>query len=308
MLANKKIPEFQVVFTNEMDVTETKDYLEINEEDIVIIVMGATGSGKSSFIKNATGYDLRIGEEADSCTQNLQVIRMLHGDRKIYLVDTPGFNDTNTSDIKIFNLIANWLRDRFINDVYVSGVVYLHKISDTRIGGIARRNFQVFEQLCGRECFHKVMLATTMWNEETEEDGQKKETQLKDRYFKSMMQQDAKLRRLDDDQDSAQRLLTAVINNATNLCPLLLQKELVSLHKSLPETHAGQYLYRKLGDILCTKQDKLAQLHSNSAEAGDALLEFVQLQKEIQEIMKEMQENRLSMPTRLMQFLQSRFR
>ncbi len=37
--------------------------------------------------------------------------------QKVVLVDTPGFDDTHTSDTKVLNMIANWLKD---TSVFVS--------------------------------------------------------------------------------------------------------------------------------------------------------------------------------------------
>jgi predicted GTPase len=38
-----------------------------NDEDIFIAVMGMTGAGKSSFISNVAGVDLRVGHGLSAC-------------------------------------------------------------------------------------------------------------------------------------------------------------------------------------------------------------------------------------------------
>ncbi|PPR06717.1 hypothetical protein CVT24_013037, partial [Panaeolus cyanescens] len=59
-----------------MVVSEVTDSLELSESDILIAVMGPTGAGKSTFIKNATGYHkVEIGDDLASCTRKIHVFR-----------------------------------------------------------------------------------------------------------------------------------------------------------------------------------------------------------------------------------------
>jgi predicted GTPase len=93
-------------------------------------VMGPTGSGKSnvrdiSYIVFSTSPGLKIidtitnqpgrraGSRLKSCTTEVCAVRLLnhpvHGDRLVF-VDTPGFNDTNKSDLEILQMVSNWLQ------------------------------------------------------------------------------------------------------------------------------------------------------------------------------------------------------
>lgn len=71
-----------------------------------------TGSGKSSFINLVRGSNLRVGEDLESCTTEVQtsVVFELDGKRTI-LVDTPGFDDTAKSDAEVLSVIADSLND-----------------------------------------------------------------------------------------------------------------------------------------------------------------------------------------------------
>ena len=55
----------------------------------------------------------RAGSCLESCTTEVRAVRLfnhpLHGDR-IVLVDTPGFDDTNKSDLEILQMVSNWLQ------------------------------------------------------------------------------------------------------------------------------------------------------------------------------------------------------
>ena len=90
--------------------------------------MGATGSGKSSvrirnarsvhilicrliqFIGVASGSQLPVGMGLESCTAEVQLSNEFIVDgRRVILIDTPGFDDTNISDAETLNRIAVFL-------------------------------------------------------------------------------------------------------------------------------------------------------------------------------------------------------
>ncbi|KAF9032982.1 P-loop containing nucleoside triphosphate hydrolase protein [Panaeolus papilionaceus] len=288
--------------------TEVQDSLELSEDDFIIAVMGPTGAGKSTFIRNATGYDkLEIGDDLESCTSEIHVIRF--GDSDIYIVDTPGFNDTNRTDLDIFKLISEWLEKRFTNQVYLSGLIYLHRISDNRMGGTTLKNFQIFEKLCGKDCFHKVTLATTMWDDVDEDTGKERERQLRDDYFSYVVRNGARFERLQNSPESAKGLIEEIINDATDLRPLSLQKELVAYNKDLRHTDAGRKMYDKLDDVLRSHHAALQQLNrdlrTEKSEQVQILLkkEHEELTQELMALIADMQYMQLGLPTRLRNFI-----
>ena len=58
----------------------------------------------------ASGSDLRIGTDLESCTAEVQLADEFTLDgRTVILIDTPGFDDTNKSDTDILKLIAAFL-------------------------------------------------------------------------------------------------------------------------------------------------------------------------------------------------------
>lgn len=58
----------------------------------------------------ASGSDLRIGTELESCTSEVQLANEFTLDgRAVVLIDTPGFDDTEKSDTDILKLIAAFL-------------------------------------------------------------------------------------------------------------------------------------------------------------------------------------------------------
>lgn len=65
----------------------------------------------------------------------------------VYLVDTPGFDDTNLSNTDVLREIATWLTGSCNNEVKLNGILYLHRITDPRMGGSAKKNLFMFKKL-----------------------------------------------------------------------------------------------------------------------------------------------------------------
>jgi hypothetical protein len=53
----------------------------------------------------------------------------------VYLIDTPGFDDTNRSDTEVLKEIARWLVASYKGKILLNGIIYLHRITDIRMQG-----------------------------------------------------------------------------------------------------------------------------------------------------------------------------
>jgi hypothetical protein len=61
----------------------------------------------------ATGDDGGVGHDLESCTTEISIVKFQcpeRSDLDVLFVDTPGFDDTNKSDVEILNMIADWLK------------------------------------------------------------------------------------------------------------------------------------------------------------------------------------------------------
>lgn len=63
---------------------------------------------------------VKVGHDLDSCTSAIQQVIVQHPtkkDRRIVLVDTPGFDDTYVNDVEILKSIAEWLADAYVQNL-----------------------------------------------------------------------------------------------------------------------------------------------------------------------------------------------
>ncbi|KAF4462599.1 heterokaryon incompatibility [Fusarium albosuccineum] len=209
--------------------------------------MGMTGAGKSTFISLCTGQDVPVGHKLHACTQDVAIYKCpLFPPADVYLVDTPGFDDTNRSDTDVLKEIATWLTLTYEKNMKLSGILYLHRITDPRVGGSARRNLCMFRNLCGAEGVKNVLLVTTMWELVEASEGRRREKELVNTgdFWGLLIAQGAKFRRHDNSRQSGMRLLDELVRKSRVV--MRIQKEMVSEHKPLDQTEAGIELESEL--------------------------------------------------------------
>ncbi|KAG6826273.1 hypothetical protein H0H92_000466, partial [Tricholoma furcatifolium] len=139
------------------------------ETDIVIVTIGPTGSGKSTFISYLAGQVIGLAEQrSESTTTQIQHLIIPHPtdeSRRIILVDTPGFDDSYTPDFEILERVATWIGQSYNTATKFTGVVYLHAMNQPRMFGTAQRTLNVLDQLMGGSATKNIVLATTTWGD-----------------------------------------------------------------------------------------------------------------------------------------------
>ncbi|ETS75752.1 hypothetical protein PFICI_12696 [Pestalotiopsis fici W106-1] len=217
--------------------------------DILIAVMGITGSGKSTFISHCTRHSISASaglhsEPDDLDTQEVSVYpcKADIGDN-IYLIDTPGFDDTELDDAQVLRKIATWVGETYQQKIYLRGILYLHRIIDIRMQGAAIRNLFMFKKLCGQNAIKNIILVTTMWEDVKPEAGQQRENELRTtpQYWGEMIAKGASMVRHQNNHNSARSIIQTLLNKTTKTT-LAIQREMVDEKKELQDTSAGREL------------------------------------------------------------------
>ncbi|KAK7682607.1 hypothetical protein QCA50_014407 [Cerrena zonata] len=258
--------------------------------DIMIAVMGATGTGKSTFINMASGGNNAVGNTLMSCTSNVTYSDCTVDGRQIVLIDTPGFDDTNVSDTDILKMIALQLEIGYEQGITLSGILYLHRISDTRMGGTSRRNFKMFRKLCGDDTLKNVLIVTTMWGivETSIGEAREKELATNELLFKPALDKGAAMVRHDNTPVRAQEILRIIMKN--HPAPLRIQRELVDEGKTITETAAGEELGREFAALVKKHKEEMQQVRDEMKEAL-AQRDF-ETKKELEECERKLQAER----------------
>lgn len=266
--------------------------------------MGVTGSGRSSFISLCTGKPVRIGHDLiackrvepkpSRCTEDVLTVvgtsivdvyaYEVSAERTIYLIDTPGFDDSTRSDTQVLSEIAAWLGDCYKNKILLHGILYLHRITDIRMQGSAKKNLLMFKQLCGQDALRKVILVTTMWDKllGRESEGASREKELMDtpEFWGWMLAKGSSSHRHDNTEFSARNIVDLLARHNEPIATDL-QKQLVDESRTLDQTSAGQHLEGELRlemekwarERRETEQQILAAIQQRDREAEEAMRE-----------------------------------
>ncbi|KAF7542239.1 hypothetical protein G7Z17_g11758 [Cylindrodendrum hubeiense] len=241
--------------------------------DIVVAIMGMTGSGKSTFISLCTNEDVTIGHNLTGCTQEIKIYKCPWSlDVDIYLADTPGFDDTNRSDTDVLTDIATWLTKSYTQNVKLNGIIYLHRITDPRMQGSAKKNLFMFKKLCGTSVLENVALISTMWEAVAQADGERREKELINtaEFWGVLIKHGAKVDRHQNIRGSAIRLLKHFVKNKQ--MTMSIQKEMVSENKDLDQTQAGIELeseYRKEKEKFTRELEETRRMMKEALVARD---------------------------------------
>ena len=200
----------------------------------------------------------------------------------VRFIDTPGFDDTDTKDSDILKII--WEHISSIDGLRLSGLLYLHRITDDRVGGTAMKNLRMFQKLVGNDSMKNVILVTTMWGKlQPSDDGDARVKQLTEtgNFWGGMITSGARHERYNGTEVDARRIIRTMLDNAP--CKLQIQQELEQGQK-LADTAAGKEVSDRLETLKAHHAEEIAELKkelSLAAEKGNE-----KLQQELQALYK----------------------
>ncbi|EDU47113.1 hypothetical protein PtrV1_06726 [Pyrenophora tritici-repentis] len=228
-------------------------------------VMGMTGAGKSTFIEYCTKPPERLSDDGlFSCTSRVSIHTTVIQGRTVHLLDTPGFNDSRQSDGEVLQELAFWLTAAYERDIKLSGIVYLHCITNIRLQGTAARALEAFKKMCGKEAYKGVVLATTMWNMVPVKDIAKAGIRHKEFYEKirhDVIQEGGRLVRLSAGEMDAMKILHHIVQKDQRFT-LAFQRELVDEGRLIYETEAGNVLFDHLNERFQSLQTMTDEAHT----------------------------------------------
>jgi hypothetical protein len=260
-----------------------------------------------------------VGHDLHSCTKKVALVRVPYPPDKthdVVLLDTPGFNDTFMDDTKILNMISKWLANKYVSDfrhpspgltIYsyragktIAGLIYLHDITHTRMLGTARKNFTIFQKLCGEDAFKNITLIMTNWVQVEEALRKQREKQLCDIYWNDMLGRGSSVVPFRNDLKEAWNIVTAVAEKVP-LNVIQIQRELVDLGRAIPETRAGIALRTQLSEFLEQQRARARTLRKNPTKGTKA--EYKSTVERIKNIVSQIQQLKVPISVKILRFL-----
>ncbi|KAK0711808.1 P-loop containing nucleoside triphosphate hydrolase protein, partial [Lasiosphaeris hirsuta] len=210
-----------------------------------------TGAGKTTFARAASGNDeLQVGHSIYPCTQDPQVVRFNLDNHPILLIDTPGFDDDDRTDVQILEDIAKWMaKEGYLKGSdQLDGLILLHPVTMHRLGGTERRRMRLLQNLLGQNAYKRIIIATTMW--ERIKDEKDVEIGLKGRekdIWHDLISKGVKIKKHYNTRDSAHKIIREIIRLSEKYGKLepLIQEELAE-DPRLVETTAGKSVKKDL--------------------------------------------------------------
>lgn len=193
----------------------------------------------------------------------------------VYLVDTPGFNDTWRSDADILKEIAFIMSRLYRQGIKLAGILNLHRILDNRVTGSSLKSFKILQKLCGPEGAARVFLVTTMWQlVETGKldphEAESRELRLAStpEFWGCMNQQGSQIKQWRGNKSSALSIIRELIelNEKEGYLTQQIQREIVDERKRFQETSAGHELWNEWKTAETEYAKKLTSLQRDGGE------------------------------------------
>ncbi|KAF2690595.1 hypothetical protein K458DRAFT_382157 [Lentithecium fluviatile CBS 122367] len=237
---------------------------------IAILLLGLSGVGKSTFISHLTQERMQIGHSLTSCTKDVDGYSYIRSDgQQVYLLDTPGFDDTEADNICVLQKIAMLLNTIYDSGcIRLAGVLYLHRISDVRMAGSSVKSIRLIEKICGESNFGAVSIVTTMWElVEPDVAGNREQSLISTpHFFGRLAEGGATIIRHLNTFDSAVNIVEHILRKQQSAI-LDIQREMIVERKSLENTAAGQYLGGEFEQMRARYEQELEQLQEALEDA-----------------------------------------
>ncbi|PPQ71317.1 hypothetical protein CVT24_012043 [Panaeolus cyanescens] len=244
---------------------------------VVFLLLGPTGSGKSSFIEALANESLGISkDQLEGYTQELTVYRLHslkqkeHPDNPILVIDTPGFADSRFPESKTLRLVLELIRIvSSQSKLYFAQILYFDRITDPRMAGSKGKLLDIFKAITGNNTGKTISIVTTMWDHLWREDqvknAERRLDDLRTIYYKDFVEDGARVVQFLNTYESA---LKIVDDGLVNFSDTYFAFEAVAKrNQSMASTEFGHYLHKNLLDRKLALLQRLTALQDDLANA-----------------------------------------
>ena len=159
----------------------------------------------------------------------------------------------------------------------------------------------MFRELCGDSTLKNVVLVTNMWGEVSLEDGEDRENQLSDKFFKPVIDKGAQMVRHHNTAQSSHDIIRRIMENHPVV--LQIQQELVDDRKGIVDTSAGGVINQELNHQIKRYEAELRKVQEDMIRAlkkkdEETRQEFEEDRREMQEKMDKMRKDSEEMALR----------
>lgn len=204
-----------------------------------------------------------------SGTKDIQQAELILDGRKVILIDSPGFDDTDLLDVDILRIIGEHLKRGAEQKKNLSGLLYLRRITDNRMQHSAHTNVRVLKKLCGQDHYGRVALVTTHWDAVPLQQGEARENELrtKENYWGEMIKLGATVNRHNDTPESALAILRQFVRNPKGPFVPKFQEEFIAAGGNIGQTGAGQEIVQGLIQKLEEYEVRIKKLMAENQKA-----------------------------------------
>jgi chromosome segregation ATPase len=168
----------------------------------------------------------------------------------------------------------------------LTGVIYLHRITDIRMSGMSRRTFKILRELCGQETLSNVLIVTNMWSDPPTAKQLQTEKQLQEssKFFEPAIKAGARMvRRPRKDADSAHDIIRLLLDKAP--VAMKIQRQIVDDGEGFYSTDAVRVLGEELAEAEQRHQQEIEEVKKELRKAKEQ--NDVQTQIELREYLEQ---------------------
>jgi hypothetical protein len=128
----------------------------------------------------------------------------------------------------------------------------------------------MFVSLCGQEAMPNVVIATTMWGEVRTENGERREKELKETFWKDLLDEGCRVERFEDTYESAWLIVDRLAME--DRAKMRLTHEMVDRRLTLQQTEAGIILNDELKRLIVARKEASRRLRAQAKKQDNALI------------------------------------